>query len=204
MGEREKNRQRKLNAQGGREWDLEKEEGFDGTGEERRRGAARGAHGGVAGVPRGAQEGRELFDDGEGDGGSYRGGRGRGRGGRGGRGGAGRGDFHDGRAGPSHSSQQPQPPKKEDFPSLPASTAPSAPSSSGPRIQEFKIKGQGDNTVAPPKNEDIRKHDPELKREIEQPAEPKQPAEPVRPEVKKMESFGLEPLPKGQSWADDE
>ena len=130
----------------------------------------------------------------------------------GGRGGAGRGDSHDGRAGPSHSSQQPQPPKKEDFPSLPPSA--SAPSSSAPRIQDFKIKGKGDNSAAPPKNEDIRKHDPELKREIEQPAEPKaeQKAKEeeekkkteVRPEVKKMESFGLEPLPKGQSWADDE
>ncbi|KAH5992093.1 hypothetical protein HBI84_162530 [Parastagonospora nodorum] len=49
MGEREKNRLRKLNAQGGREWDFEKEEGFSGTGEEKRRGAARGAHGGIAG-----------------------------------------------------------------------------------------------------------------------------------------------------------
>ena len=202
MGERERNRQRKLNAQGGREWDLEKEDGFDGTGEERRRGAARGAYGGVS-APRGAPEGpRELFDDG---GDSSHRGRGGRRGGRGGRGG--RGDFseargheglaHNGARGGKQTSQRP--PTNADFPELPSSK-PLEPTESAPKIQEFKIKGKGEN-----KNEDIRKSEPELKKELE-PAEPKVKTDeaPERPAIKKVESFGLKPMEKGQSWADDE
>lgn len=205
MGERERNRQRKLNAQGGREWDLEKEDGFDGTGEERRRGAARGAHGGVS-APRGAPEGsRELFDDGSGDSGSHRG-RGRGRGGRGARGG--RGDFNDSRGHEARGGKQPpstttsnqRPPTATDFPSLPASSStPSSHPESGPKIQEFKIKGKGEA-----KNEDIRKTEPELVKELQPEPKVKTDEAPVRPSVKKIESFGLEPMKKGQSWADDE
>lgn len=49
MGEREKNRLRKLNAQGGREWDHDKDDGFVGIGHDRVRGATtRGAYGGIA------------------------------------------------------------------------------------------------------------------------------------------------------------
>ncbi|KAF2998451.1 hypothetical protein E8E13_001132 [Curvularia kusanoi] len=202
MGERERNRQRKLNAQGGREWDLEKEDGFDGTGEERRRGAARGAYGGVS-APRGGapDSSRELFDDGA-DSGSYRGGRGRGRGGRGGRGGR-AGEFHDnrghdGRHDARGGSKQQLPPSATDFPELPSST-PAQQSASAPRIQEFKIKGKGEN-----KNEDIRKSEPELRKELEPEPKFKTDEAPVRPEIKKVESFGLEPMKKGQSWADDE
>lgn len=80
--ERERNRQRKLNAQTGREWDFEKrEEDYNprGGGSQFRR----GMHGGVSGYA------RRDFDDGrsdEGASGQVSPGRGRGRGGRGGRG----------------------------------------------------------------------------------------------------------------------
>jgi hypothetical protein len=201
MGERERNRQRKLNAQGGREWDLEKEDGFDGTGEERRRGAVRGAHGGIA--PSRDAPVEQRYDDG-GDS-SYRG-RGRGRGGRGGRGG-GRGDFHElsrgheGRGGGGGKQPSQRPPTNADFPELPSSK-PADKSDSAPKIQEFSIKGKGEN-----KNEDIRKSEPELRKEIEPATTAKANAEeaPERPSVKKQESFGLpKPMEKGQSWADDE
>ena len=203
MGERERNRQRKLNAQGGREWDVEKEDGFDGTGEERRRGATRGAYGGVS-APRNAPEGsRELYDDGRES--SYRG-RGRERGGRGGRGG--RGDFNESRAseGQGHESHNHQgkggkqstqrPPAPTDFPELPTSK-PTEKNESAPKIKEFSIKGAVSN-----KNEDIRKTEPGLEKELK--SELKSEAPPERPSVKKVESFGLEPMKKGQSWADDE
>ncbi|KAF3039662.1 hypothetical protein E8E11_004604 [Didymella keratinophila] len=206
MGERERNRQRKLNAQGGREWDLEKEDGFDGTGEERRRGAARGAYGGVA-APRAPPGGRELFDDG-GDSGASRG-RGRGRGGRGGRGdgrSGGRADFqdssrsdvrhHDTRGGKQTSQR---PPTSTDFPELPSGPKATDTSSDAPRIKEFSIKGKGEN-----KNEDIRKTEPGLQKELEPEPKVKTEEAPIRPEVKKTESFGLEPMAKGASWADDE
>ncbi|KAF1832492.1 hypothetical protein BDW02DRAFT_590383 [Decorospora gaudefroyi] len=117
MGEREKNRQRKLNAQQGREWDFEKEDGFSGTGEERRRGATRGAHGGIA-PARTVDSGFAGDDTQEPTTQSYRG-RGRGRGGRGVRGG--RGDF-DG-SGPRPAEQkkhQDVPPSASDFPELPS------------------------------------------------------------------------------------
>lgn len=199
MGEREKNRQRKLNAQGGREWDLEKEDGFDGTGEERRRGAARGAYGGIS-APRSAPDAsRELFDDGS-DPTAHRG-RGRGRGPRGARGGR---DSHEPRAhdaahpprGGKHASQRP--PITSDFPALPAGPKPAAqPAADAPKIKEFSIKGAGEA-----KNEDIRKTEPAAaERET---AAPKTDGPPERPAVKKVESFGLEPMAKGQSWADDE
>ena len=117
MGEREKNRQRKLKAQQGREWDFEKEEGFSGLGDERRRGATRGAHGGIA-------PSRPVENEFNGD--DYREpmaqssrGRGRGRGGRGSRGG--RGD-HDGGASrfPAEQAKRENvPPSAADFPELP-------------------------------------------------------------------------------------
>ncbi|EOD51246.1 hypothetical protein UCRNP2_1971 [Neofusicoccum parvum UCRNP2] len=55
MGERERNRLRKLNALQGREWDADKEEGFGGTGNERNSGRAtrRGMHGGPAAAANG-------------------------------------------------------------------------------------------------------------------------------------------------------
>lgn len=119
MGEREKNRLRKLKAQEGREWDVEKkEEDFTGRGG---RGFTRGAHGGVAGTRTdgGEREGfggdREDYTDGR----EYiyreNRGRGRGRGGERGRGqGRGRGGLTDGQARPQ------APPKANDFPDLPA------------------------------------------------------------------------------------
>ncbi len=103
-----------------------KEEGFSGTGEENRRGATRGAHGGIA--PSRAADTRppsEQVDEGNPPQ-SYRG-RGRGRGGRGGRGGN-RGDY----SGPNHNEsnkkrgEHQQPPSAADFPELPSSAAPAA------------------------------------------------------------------------------
>lgn len=119
MGEREKNRQRKLNAQGGREWDHEKEEGFSGTGEERRRAhATRGAHGGIA-PSRPAEDTQPPVssEQAEVDVSYNHRGRGRGRGGRGSRGG--RGDHDESRQGQKRAQR---PPSAAEFPELPAST----------------------------------------------------------------------------------
>jgi len=79
-GERERNRLRKLNAQGGREWDADKrEEDYNprGRGSQYRR----GMHGGVTGYTRRGYENGAEDEDGSRN--NYRG---RGRGGRGGRG----------------------------------------------------------------------------------------------------------------------
>ncbi|KAI7055399.1 hypothetical protein KC327_g17706, partial [Hortaea werneckii] len=99
MGEREKNRMRKLRAQEGREWDSEKQGGDFG------KGGRFDKRGGFAGDQKDYTDGREyLYRE-------PRGGReGGGRGGRGGR---------DGRP----AQQQPSaPPKQEDFPALPGRT----------------------------------------------------------------------------------
>ncbi|OAL52561.1 hypothetical protein IQ07DRAFT_671067 [Pyrenochaeta sp. DS3sAY3a] len=175
MGEREKNRQRKLNAQGGREWDFEKEEGFSGTGEEKRRGATRGAHGGI--TPdrsnAGAVSGEPAEDPNIQQ--STRG-RGRGRGGRGSRGG--RGD-HDGSRQPEQKKSESQkPPSASDFPELPSSTVATASKDTDtPKTLDFPIRGKTS----------------ELKN-----------SEPERPGIKKQESFGLpSPMEKGRSWADE-
>jgi hypothetical protein len=126
MGERERNRQRKMQALGGREWDAEKKE-EDYAPEEARRGAKRGAHGAIVGARQGyAQqpEGRQVEEEDQEVTGARRGGeRGRGRGrGRGGRGGR----QHDA----SHPNQQHDrvpvsqaPPTALDFPELPIATA---------------------------------------------------------------------------------
>ena len=115
--ERAKNRQRKLAAQGGREWDSEKQESdiVDGRGRGRSSEYVRGGHGGVirgglAGS-RYAQEGDE-FEGGQ----SFRGRGGfeiRGRGNRGGRGGA--------RGGKPSPATVPTP---DDFPELPTPAKP--------------------------------------------------------------------------------
>lgn len=132
MGERERNRMRKLQSQGGREWDSEKrEEDF-----RQERGARRGAFGGIAGsrFAVGEREGfaqgvsmaeaqdpvsqwvesqaREVFGD-----------RGRGRG-RGGRGrGRGRGGRENGDGVLRPKAQMPlAPPMPSDFPDLPAAS----------------------------------------------------------------------------------
>ena len=114
MGERERNRQRKLQAVKGREWDLEKEEGFSGTGGEKRRGAARGAYGGVVTdrqtVDKLAESVAEVAISSSGQ--------------RGGTRGRGRGGARGGRSGPSQPSERTLPhnqqvPTAEDFPELP-------------------------------------------------------------------------------------
>lgn len=112
--ERAKNRQRKINAQGGREWDSEKVE--DDIVERKGRSSefVRGGFGGVirgrGGGMVGSREGEDLFE--EGGNSKERGGfeiQGRGRGRRGGRG---------GKFGNAQSVPTP-----EDFPSLPVSTS---------------------------------------------------------------------------------
>ncbi|CAG8953588.1 hypothetical protein HYFRA_00010047 [Hymenoscyphus fraxineus] len=111
--ERAKNRQRKINAQGGREWDSEKVEEDIVDRKGRSSEFVRGGFGGVIrgrGGMSGNREGEEVFEDSGNTRG--RGGfeiRGRGRGGRGGRG---------GKSGNSQTV-----PSSEDFPSLPPSTS---------------------------------------------------------------------------------
>ena len=114
--ERERNRMRKLGAQGGREWDEGKAEQEPERGSQYRR----GAHGGVVydtSTPRGGYQDRKLNE-------SHerreqfvpRGGRGRGDRGRGGR----------GRAGfaPNRAAQQAAPDPVDDFPALPTTSKP--------------------------------------------------------------------------------
>ncbi|GAM84475.1 hypothetical protein ANO11243_024710 [Dothideomycetidae sp. 11243] len=110
MGEREKNRLRKLKAQQGREWDSEKrEEDFA----DKRRGPGRGAYGGVVGTRTGEGRGGEQGVEGgwEKD---YMYREGRGGRGRGGRGGRGDGHRNEGRQ---------STPQAEDFPALSAARA---------------------------------------------------------------------------------
>ncbi|KAF9729656.1 hypothetical protein PMIN06_003229 [Paraphaeosphaeria minitans] len=141
MGERERNRQMKLKAVGGREWDLEKEGGFEGTGDERRRGAARGAHGGVAGVTRTVGDEYALQQE-EGNTSTTRG-RGRGRGGRGGRGG--RVDHQD----TAKNQEAQHPPSASDFPELPsASTGAAAKEAEAPKKLDFPIRTKTEDAKA--------------------------------------------------------
>lgn len=95
MGEREKNRLRKLKAIGGREWDAEKHEDDFG------KGGRFDKHGGFAGDQQDYTDGREYL---------YQEPRGNSRGGRGGR--ARQGDRR----------REEAPPKQEDFPALPPTT----------------------------------------------------------------------------------
>ncbi|KAK8157534.1 hypothetical protein BKA80DRAFT_291148 [Phyllosticta citrichinensis] len=132
MGERERNRMRKLNAVSGREWDVDKEEGFGGT-ERGARGARRGAHGGVVGS-RGAPGNEAEVDQQPASVDSHDkthapqpGG---GRGGRGGRRGGGRRASGGGNHAPAASTTAPQSvPTAADFPDLPLASATAAPSS---------------------------------------------------------------------------
>jgi len=126
MGEREKNRLRKLKAVGGREWDAEKPDDADAFGGPRQAGGrGRGAHGGIVGQrnQEGSREGfggdREDYTDGREY--MYREDRGRGRGrGRGGRGG---GPGRGGR-GPQQEKESSQSvPKPTDFPDLSGSAS---------------------------------------------------------------------------------
>ena len=185
MGEREKNRQRKLNAQQGREWDFQKEDGFDGTGEERRRGAQRGAHGGVA-SSRHAVPSADFHEETHESHSQRGGGRGRGRGGRGGRGGHASSSRPDGRHG-AESHQHP--PTTADFPELPSAAQAASKSADAPKTLDFPIKGAAETKTAAK---------PETKLDTSTEAAPE------RPGISKQDSFGLpSPMAKGQSWADD-
>ncbi|KAL8941334.1 MAG: hypothetical protein Q9216_002319 [Gyalolechia sp. 2 TL-2023] len=119
--EREKNRLRKLGAQGGREWDEGKED--QPANDPRRSRYQRGAHGGVQNYHNSVGPGAELQTNGNDNfrdrdyvprGGRGRGGRGRGRGGRG-RGGSGN---------DAESLQHQVPNSETDFPALPTAQAP--------------------------------------------------------------------------------
>lgn len=134
MGERERNRLRKLKAIEGREWDAEKEE--DDYAPRTGRNFARGAHGGVvgsrgddatttttaapsSGAAAAAGFGRDQDDYNDGREYMYREG-GRGRGGRG----RGRGDHQRGGTGRGGGQGRPQAaPKPSDFPKLPTAAA---------------------------------------------------------------------------------
>ena len=125
--ERERNRLRKLGAQGGREWDEGKE---DQPVDTRRSEYRRGAHGGTSYYQGSGGRGGNLQADGEdhqGDrgygprGGRSRGDRSRGRGR--GRGGRGQGDY-DTSAGGFGSTKPPVPDAETDFPALPPAATP--------------------------------------------------------------------------------
>jgi hypothetical protein len=160
MGEREKNRQRKLQAVGVREWDMEKnEEDFK---EEGRR-AKRGAHGGIGGsryatatTTAPAAAATQTWESGDGfevRGAGERGGRGRGRG-RGGRGrgdhaGSARGGGGGGGGGGGNKNQSVQsPPTAADFPDLPlaAATPSRGEDVKPPATLEFPIKPKPGST----------------------------------------------------------
>ena len=140
--EREKNRMRKLGAQGGREWDEGKAEQVPERGSQYRR----GAHGGVAydvTSPRGDYQDRQFNEPRERrEGFSPRGG-GRGRGDRG-RGGRGRGDFA-----PHRVARQAAPDPVNDFPALPTApktrepTQASAPPAPQKNEQPFQQRSPG-------------------------------------------------------------
>lgn len=193
MGEREKNRQRKLEAVGGREWDFEKEEGFGGTGDEKRVGSMRGAFGGVVGgvggnAPRGevAEEDNAPPSTPPHRGGERGRGRGRGRGGRRG----GRGD-HSNTPRSAAPAQSQKPPSASDFPDLPAATAAKETTStiSQPKVLDFPIKGKATN-----KNPTTST--------TSQPAAVKAGEEPRPAPPRKQDSFGLPSPAAGKSWAD--
>lgn len=125
MGERERNRLRKLKAQGGREWDIEKDEKEFGGGD--RRGNRRGAHGGIVSDRPAAATPEEPSEDYQRSGAVERGrGRGRGRGGRGDSSGRGRGAQATAK---SKSAPEQAIPTSNDFPDLPT-VKKSAPSTS--------------------------------------------------------------------------
>ncbi|KAF2755771.1 hypothetical protein EJ05DRAFT_503223 [Pseudovirgaria hyperparasitica] len=152
LGEREKNRQRKMNALTGREWDAEKEEGFGGTGDEARRGNRRGAYGGVVQDRRPqatetSEGGVEDVNSHSASGPASRGrGKGRGRGDRGGRGvRGGRGDTNG--SAPRKDQNQVPPPSANDFPDLPPSTKPAQTDSGAPNPMTFPKKAQLEKTV---------------------------------------------------------
>jgi hypothetical protein len=183
MGERERNRERKLKAFGGREWDAEKnEEDFRDDG----RRARRGAHGGVTGSRYGAPEqGDGAVPEGHesshhGGYSTFRGDRGRGRGGRGG--GRGRGDH-------SSTPQRHQaPPKAEDFPDLPATAPPTkSDAPSVPKDLEFPNKKKATPDASTP---DKLNTTSDGKKEAE------------RPKLDKQTSFGFTPTTEKRSWAD--
>ncbi|KAL8905036.1 MAG: hypothetical protein Q9207_002892, partial [Kuettlingeria erythrocarpa] len=118
--EREKNRLRKLGAQGGREWDEGKED--QPSHDPRQSQYQRGAHGGIPGYQGFASRDADLqhVENGRFDARGYETRGGRGRGGRGrGRGGSGRGGFEN-RASDVEIQKQPVPNAEQDFPALPS------------------------------------------------------------------------------------
>lgn len=160
-GERERNRERKMKALGGREWDAEKDVAETATGTRGRGGFMRGAHGGVKSDGRNLQNGENgLGDDLAGE--AERG-RGRGRGSRGrGRGranGRGRADDRPRANGPMPtSSPQPDVSAETDFPSLPPGEKPKVeikkptPNTAGP-VQATRVSEKAAETPLSPSAE---------------------------------------------------
>ncbi len=147
-GERERNRQRKLNSQAGRDWDAEKNQDDFNTSRSGRGQYRRGAHGGVQydggrtnGRPADFENGYQGNDDyNQRD--SYRGrGQGRGRG-RGGSRGRGRGEFSSqgGRGDQQNNTRSPAIGVDTEFPALPLGTKAIPPTD-----------GAGDEKTTPPK-----------------------------------------------------
>jgi len=136
MGERERNRLRKLKAQGGREWDIEKDEKeFEGS---ERRGARRGAFGGVVNDRQSSSAVPDLMDDSRHAAPRERGGR-RGRGGRGGDfSGRGRDSRPDAKGNKPVSA--PPLPSANDFPDLPEAKKMDAATVEPPKTLEFPLK----------------------------------------------------------------
>lgn len=143
--EREKNRMRKLGAQGGREWDEGKAEQEPERGSQYRR----GAHGGVAydtHSPRGEHPDRKTNESHERREGFMPRGGGRGRGDRG-RGGRGRGGFA-----PNRFAQQAAPDPVNDFPALPAALKPQEPTrEQPPAIPTAQNNGESTQQLPPGK-----------------------------------------------------
>lgn len=143
MGERERNRLRKLQAQGGREWDMEKNEKEFASQDGRK--ARRGAFGGVGGEKTASSPPPPDAEDSSDRRGGFRG-RGRGRG---------RGAFNrDDRPQPQRSTKQQKetaPPTSADFPELPAAVKSAAGSEpSAPKTLEFPGKKKTEGTVVSP------------------------------------------------------
>lgn len=130
--EREKNRLRKLGAQGGREWDEGKED--QPSQDPRRSQYQRGAHGGTSGYQGLASRDADLqhVETGRFGARGYETRGGRGRGGRGrGRGGSGRGGFEN-RASDVEIQKQHVPDVEKDFPALPPTERPKTDGGSKP------------------------------------------------------------------------
>ncbi|KIV98808.1 uncharacterized protein PV09_08963 [Verruconis gallopava] len=205
MGEREKNRQRKLQVMSGREWDAGKNE--DDFKDEGRR-ARRGAHGGIAGTRHAAPVGGEGDGDvpNGGDGAQrdgHEGSRGRGRG-RGGRG-RGRGDHHNHHhhhSTPHKKDVQQSVPTSADFPELPSAAPPPKTDGGLPRDLEFPLKKKAATTETPARIDTTPHKNGAAATAEENTTKAAAAQGESRPQLDKQTSFGFSPAAEKRSWAD--